>query len=232
VSHARPPGPRELAIEPLGDAAVLVRFGSRLDAELNRWVHALAAALAAAPEAWMVDVVPAYATLAVHYDPAQFPSPPFAAVRVPDAIRECWSRCSSTSTGRGALVEVPVRYGDLEGPDLEAVAAHAGMAPEEVVRRHHAVEYRVAMLGFAPGFPYLLGLDAALAIPRLAQPRLRVEAGSVAIGGLQTGIYPHAGPGGWRVIGRTSLVLFDAARQAPSLLQPGDRVRFRPEAGA
>lgn len=232
MSHARPPGPRQLAIEPLGDAAVLVRFGARLDAELNRWVHALAAALAAAPEAWMVDVVPAYATLAVHYDPLRLRSPANATVQVHEAIRERWSRCSSTRAEGGALVEVPVRYGGAAGPDLEALAAHAGMAPEEVVRRHHAVEYRVAMLGFAPGFPYLLGLDAALAMPRLAQPRLRVEAGSVAIGGLQTGIYPQAGPGGWRVIGRTSLVLFDAARRVPSLLQPGDRVRFQPEGGA
>ena len=121
-----------------------------------------------------------------------------------------------------------MRYGGEHGPDLDALAEHAGLSPREAVELHATAEYRVAMLGFAPGFPYLLGLDPRLAMPRLATPRQRVEAGSVGIGGAQAGIYPRPGPGGWRIIGRTDALLFDPARESPSLLAPGDRLRFVP----
>jgi KipI family sensor histidine kinase inhibitor len=124
------------------------------------------------------------------------------------------------------LVEIPVCYGGDFGPDLDALADHARLGAEEVVERHAGAMYTVAMLGFAPGFPYLFGLDPALHMPRRASPRTRVPAGSVAIGGAQTGIYPSELPGGWQLIGRTPLVLFDADRDPPSLLMPGDRVRF------
>jgi KipI family sensor histidine kinase inhibitor len=120
-----------------------------------------------------------------------------------------------------------VCYGGESGPDLDAVAEHAGLSRDDVIARHAAAEYTVAMLGFAPGFPYLLGLDRALQVPRRPSPRTRVPAGSVAIGGAQTGIYPRELPGGWHLIGRTPLVLFDPAREPPCLLAPGDRVRFR-----
>jgi KipI family sensor histidine kinase inhibitor len=126
----------------------------------------------------------------------------------------------------GRSVEIPVRYGSEHGPDLAALAAHAGLGEDDVIARHCAGEYRVAMLGFSPGFPYLLGLDPLLAMPRLDTPRTRVAAGSVGIGGAQTGIYPQAGPGGWRIIGRTALALFDPLHDPPTLLAPGDRVRF------
>ena len=118
-------------------------------------------------------------------------------------------------------------YGGEYGPDLEAVAVHAGLSPDAVVARHAAGDYSVAMLGFAPGFPYLLGLDPALHAPRRTDPRTRVPAGSVAIGGAQTGIYPRELPGGWNLIGRTPLPLFDPRREPPALLAAGDRVRFR-----
>ncbi len=117
-------------------------------------------------------------------------------------------------------------YGGEAGPDLADVAARAGIGADEAAARHAAGGYTVAMLGFAPGFPYLLGLDPSLATPRHATPRTRVEAGSVGIGGAQTGIYPASGPGGWRIIGRTPLRLFDAMRDPPTLLRAGDRVRF------
>lgn len=133
----------------------------------------------------------------------------------------------SSVMGEREAVAIPVCYGGEHGPDLAAVAGHARLAPGEVVRRHTAAEYTVAMLGFAPGFPYLLGLDAALHVPRRADPRTRVPAGSVAIGGAQTGIYPRELPGGWNLIGRTPQVLFDPERDPPCLLAPGDRVRFR-----
>lgn len=223
----------ELQFEALGDAALLVRFGDRVDVESNRMVHALAAALAAQRPAWLVDLVPAYASLGLYYDPHAFAAADDPLRIATEWVRARWSGMSSTrDSGHAGLLEIPVRYGGEGGPDLDAVAAHAGLSPREVVARHAAVEYRVAMLGFAPGFPYLLGLDPSLATPRLAQPRARVEAGSVAIGGAQTGIYPRPGAAGWRVIGRTDVVLFDPAREPASLLQPGDRVRFVPQDGA
>lgn len=127
----------------------------------------------------------------------------------------------------GRLIQIPVCYGGEYGPDLDAVAGHAGLAPDEIVARHAAAGYTVAMIGFAPGFPYLLGLDPTLAMPRRTDPRTRVPAGSVAIGGAQTGIYPRELPGGWQVIGRTPLVLFDPRRARPCMLAAGDGVRFR-----
>lgn len=222
MNAARRPAAEELTLEALGDAAVLVRFGEVLDAGVNGWVHELAGALRARQVAGVVDLVPAYAALAVHFD-----APGSACMAAAETIRRAWTSCAAAApVDAGRSVEVPVRYGGDEGPDLDAVAQHTGLSPHDVVRRHAAAEYRVAMIGFSPGFPYLLGLDRALATPRLAQPRARLAAGSVAIGGTQTGIYPHAGPGGWRVIGRTPLRLFDATREPASLLQPGDRVRF------
>ena len=124
-------------------------------------------------------------------------------------------------------IEIPVCYGGEFGPDLDAVATHCGLEPAEVSARHAAGDYRVAMLGFMPGFAYLLGLDESLHMPRRASPRTRVPAGSVAIGGAQTGIYPRELPGGWQLIGRTPLTLFDPSQAEPALLRPGQRVRFR-----
>jgi inhibitor of KinA len=126
------------------------------------------------------------------------------------------------------LVEIPVCYGGVYGPDLEAVARHTGLPPQELIRRHAAGSYRVYMLGFAPGFAYLGGMDEQLATPRKAEPRTAIPAGSVGIAGGQTGVYPLETPGGWQLIGRTPLPLFDAQRNPPSLLQMGNRVRFVP----
>lgn len=228
VGH-RPPRLSDVAIERLGDEALLIRFGERIEPELNRLVHALDAALRMHAPSWIVDVVPAYASLALFLDASSFAADADALNNAERWVRERLAQMSSTRpTTGGKAIEIAVHYGGADGPDLEAVAAHCGLSAHEVVSRHAAVEYRVAMLGFAPGFPYLLGLDPALAVPRLAQPRLRVEAGSVAIGGSQTGVYPGAGPGGWRVIGRTGRRLFDPSNLPPSLLAPGDRVRFIP----
>lgn len=129
---------------------------------------------------------------------------------------------------KGVLHEIAVAYGGQAGPDLQALAARAGMDMDGFVSSHAAAEYTVAFLGFQPGFPYMRGLPAGLHAPRRASPQVRVAAGSVAIGGAYCGIYPSAGPGGWQIIGRTAAVLFDPARDAPALLLPGDRVRFVP----
>ena len=128
----------------------------------------------------------------------------------------------------GILHDIAVEYGGAAGPDLRALAARAGMDAATFISRHAAVEYTVAFLGFQPGFPYLRGLPESLHAPRRASPRVRVAAGSVAIGGAYCGIYPAGGPGGWQIIGRTAAILFDPAREAPALLMPGDRVRFVP----
>lgn len=210
------------AIERLGEDALLLRFGRTIDAGTNARVHAFARQLSARRPAWLVDIVPAYATLALFLDGRTAGPDPQS-----DAIR--WLRdqpFDDRPAGTGREIAIAVRYGGDAGPDLNDAARHAGLSPEAFVARHAAGGYTVAMLGFAPGFPYLIGLDPALAIPRLATPRTRVEAGSVGIGGDQTGIYPRSGPGGWRIIGRTEQVLFDPLRTPPALLAPGDRVRF------
>jgi len=219
-----------VSIEPLGESALLIRIGEGLDVATSTRVHAAANALHAAGLPGVVDIVPAYATLAIHFDPLAWVDtnggPPLA--HVVSAVRAILDSPPSIAADQTKLVEIPVCYGGAHGPDLEVLAAHARLDADEVAARHASTIYRVAMLGFAPGFPYLLGLDPALAMPRRAAPRTRVPAGSVAIGGVQTGIYPAALPGGWQLIGRTPLVLFDAERDPPSLVMPGDRVRFVP----
>ena len=218
----------EFSIEPLGESALLIRIGEGLDDATNARVHAAASALHAAGLPGVVDIVPAYATLAIHFDPLAWVDanggPPLP--HVASAVRAMLASPPSITTEENRVVDIPVCYGGAHGPDLEALAEHAQLAVAEVIARHASTLYRVAMLGFAPGFPYLLGLDPALAMPRRASPRTRVPAGSVAIGGMQTGIYPAALPGGWQLIGQTPLVLFDAHRDPPSLVLPGDRVRF------
>ena len=225
ASAASGPG---FSIEPLGESALLLRFGEGLDAATNARVHAASAALQAAHLPGIVDIVPAYATLALHYDPALWTSDDGSAPwrHIADAVRTVFAHATAPASRTSVAIEIPVSYGGAFGPDLDDVARRAQLDAAEVIRRHTTVDYQVAMIGFAPGFPYLLGLDAALETPRRASPRTRVPAGSVAIGGAQTGIYPGESPGGWQLIGRTPAILFDALRSPPSLLSPGDLVRF------
>ena len=215
------------AVERLGEDALLLRLGDAIDEATNARVHALAARVAASRPPWLRDLVPAYASLALFVDADAFADdvdPLADAARWLDGMPQ--QADIAIDVGASRIVEIPVRYGGEDGPDLDAVAAHAGLSAQDVVALHCAGEYRVAMLGFAPGFPYLIGMDPRLSMPRLPTPRARVAAGSVGIGGAQTGIYPRPGPGGWRLIGRTAMVLFDAARDPPAALAPGDRVRF------
>jgi KipI family sensor histidine kinase inhibitor len=218
----------DFTIEPLGESALLLRFGTGLDPEANARVHAASATLRAAHLPGIVDIVPAYATLGLHYEPSAWLDahgrPPWR--NIAGAVKAIFRAPPAQAPRDAAAVEIPVCYGGAFGSDLELLARHARLEVAEVIARHTAATYRVAMLGFAPGFPYLFGLDPALQMPRRDSPRTRVPAGSVAIGGAQTGIYPSELPGGWQLIGRTPLVLFDARRDPPSLLMPGDRVRF------
>ncbi|HEX7130602.1 MAG TPA: 5-oxoprolinase subunit PxpB [Rhodanobacteraceae bacterium] len=217
----------DFTAEPLSEDALLLRFGQAVDARLNARVHAAAARLRASALPGIVEVAPAYASLLLRFDPRMW-----ADEQDPHASLLARARAALRGLSRvetvGREVEVPVCYGGAHGPDLEEVARHAGLSASQVIEHHAAREYTVAMLGFAPGFAYLLGMDRALHTPRRVVPRTRVPAGSVAIGGAQTGIYPRELPGGWMLIGRTPLTLFDPVRDPPCLLAPGDRVRFRP----
>jgi len=215
-------------IEPLGEQALLLRWGETADVATNRRVHASAARLRVAAFPWLIDCVPAYASLAVFFDASVLPGNDAITV-VRDCLLAMLEEPESPSENTAPrLVEIEVCYGGDFGPDFDDVAATCGLTAAQVIEKHTQPDYLVAMLGFSPGFPYLLGLDPALALPRLSTPRAQVAAGSVGIGGTQTGIYPHEGPGGWRLIGRTPRPLFDARRDPPALLLPGDRVRFVP----
>jgi KipI family sensor histidine kinase inhibitor len=211
------------AVQPLGEAGWTVTLGDRVERATHERVLALAERLAAAPPPGMAELVPGYATLTVFFDPA---------VADADALRLRLGELAATPPAtRGAeaperpVVALPTRY---DGPDLDEVAARTGLTRDQVVDLHSARVYRVYLLGFAPGFAYLGDLDAALVLPRRREPRPRVPAGSVGIAGAQTGVYPLATPGGWHLLGRTKVRLFDAAREPPALLHPGDRVRFEP----
>ena len=215
-----------IQFEPLAEDALLLRFGDRIDPLLNDRVHAAVSLLRHLPS---LECVPAYASVLLRFDPATWrDSEAPAHQRLEQAARAALEGADSFAAGPERCHEIPVCYGGLHGPDLQTLADHLGLATQALIARHAAATYRVAMIGFAPGFPYLLGLDPALAAPRRRDPRSRVPAGSVAIGGAQTGIYPADLPGGWQLIGRTPLRLFDALAQPPSLLAPGDRVSFRP----
>jgi inhibitor of KinA len=214
-------------VVPVGESAFTVEFGDTVDLSLNQHVHDLDAALREHPIPGILETVPTYRALLVLYKPtfnntARIRKALLARARTVAPAE----RAAGHEDEAGRLVEIPVHYGGEAGPDLADVAAHCDLTPEEVIRRHTTPTYQVAMLGFAPGFAYLVGLPPSLATPRLATPRRRVAPGSVGIAGEQTGIYALATPGGWRIIGRTTLTLFDPDREEPFSLKAGDRVRF------
>ena len=208
-------------IVPLGDSSVLVQFGSDIDISVNQRVHALASLLDVLPIEGMIETVPAYATLLVQYDPLTL-----SFTQIKNILLEKMSQVEETAFRKPKQVEVPVRYGGEYGPDLESVARHLQLQVEDVIRIHSERTYTVYMMGFTPGFPYMGKLDEALVMPRLATPRTRVPAGTVAIAGSQTGIYPIASPGGWQLIGWTPLQLFDPNCETPFMFSPGDEVKF------
>lgn len=208
------------AITALGDQALSVALGDQADAATGARVLAAVERLLAGRPAGVTDVVPGYTSLLVIHDPLR--------VR-PDEVR-AWLAGAlagpAAAAPPGRAVELPVLYDPGVAPDLEPLAAEKGLSPAALIALHTATDYRCALLGFRPGFPFLAGLDARLHAARLPTPRPRVPAGSVGIGGAQTGVYPVDSPGGWRLIGRTPLRLFDTTRAEPFLVRPGDRVRF------
>ncbi|MGN0983649.1 MAG: 5-oxoprolinase subunit PxpB [Gemmiger sp.] len=215
----------ELTFTPVGDCGVLAVCGASIDEAVNARVMALDRAVRTAALPGVTETVPTYAALLIRYDPLRTD---------PDALTAALRRLAASlrrgrgGPGAGRLVEIPVCYGGDCGPDLPFVAAHAGLREQEVVALHSGREYRIYMLGCLPGLPYLGGLAPRLYCPRLETPRTRIPAGSVGIGGQQTGIYPLDSPGGWRLIGRTPLTLFDPARGGRLPYAAGDRIRFVP----
>jgi KipI family sensor histidine kinase inhibitor len=205
----------------MGDAALLIELGMEIDEELNARVHALTAALA--DSVGIVEIIPAYASLLIQFDPVRISD-----ARLSEQLQALTERLDTTTTVPSAprIVEIPTHYGGEYGPDLEFVAQHNYLSPQAVIRHHTAQTYRVFMIGFAPGFPYLGILPSEIAAPRLDTPRPKIPAGSVGIAGRQTGIYPRESPGGWRLIGRTDVKLFDPSQNPPTRLRPGDLVQF------
>jgi len=207
----------------LGDSCVSIQFGDTIDMAVNARCVAVAASIENRALRGIRDVIPSYAAVTIHFDPCVLDRRGLLAEL--DSLAAAQTPVSNIS---GRIVEVPVTYGGDAGPDLAAVAAFGRCSEADVVQLHASTAYQVYMMGFLPGFAYMGPVDARIAMPRLETPRLRVAAGSVGIAGAQTGIYPCETPGGWRIIGRTSLILFDAARKEPFLVKAGDRVRFVP----
>jgi inhibitor of KinA len=211
----------EPRVVPLGDSALLVKFEERIDRAINERCIALAEALDGRRIAGVRDVVPAYHTVGVYFDPLRTDR-----LRLERELHAIIRMPPPDAADLRPAIRVPVCYGAADGPDLADVARFAGCSPEEVVALHTEAVYRVFMLGFSPGFAYLGSVEPRIAAPRRATPRIAVPAGSVGIAGQQTGIYPSETPGGWQLVGRTPLRMFDLQRTAPSVLRAGDRVQF------
>jgi KipI family sensor histidine kinase inhibitor len=204
-----------------GDSAVTVEFDERIDPAINARAIALAESLTAQPLEGVRDVVPTYRSVAVYFDPARTDLPRLITTLEREAVKP-----QPPVNADQPVVRIPVCYGGPFGPDLEGMAAIAGMSEEEFVGCHVAVRYRVFMLGYVPGFAYLGTVDSRIAVPRLKTPRVRVPRGAVGIAGTQTGIYPSETPGGWQILGRTPIRMFDLSRRQPFLLRPGNSVEF------
>jgi KipI family sensor histidine kinase inhibitor len=207
---------------PLGDAALTVEFGHEIEPALNAQVIAFAETVRAQMREGVLDVVPTYRSITIHVDPLCLDVSTLS-----DRLLQLSPAVSHHATS-GTHHTIPVLYGGEYGPDLEDVASFAKLSVAEAIRLHASILYRVYMLGFSPGFPYLGSVPAPLTLPRLATPRTSVPAGSVGIAGSQTGIYPTSTPGGWRLIGRTPVALYRPNSSTPFLLSPGDMVRFEP----
>ena len=206
-----------------GDKALYVELGDEISPELNRKVRAILNALDKAHIPGIIDLLPTYRSIQVYYDPLKIPLN-----ELKERLASLSQEASEETRRIGKVVDIPVAYGGEFGPDLEFVALHSSLTPDEVIKTHSSIDYLVYMLGFNTGFPYLGDLPEKIATPRLNTPRVKVPAGSVGIAESQTGIYPLESPGGWQLIGRSPIRLFDPAREPPVLTEPGDYIRFVP----
>ncbi|MBI4336350.1 MAG: 5-oxoprolinase subunit PxpB [Chloroflexi bacterium] len=206
---------------PCGDKALLVEFGNAISREANTRVRNMFLAVEKQGVTGVVDLVPTYRSVLVYYDPLRV-----SRQDLTEQLARLEQHLEEVPVEKPKVVEVPTVYGGEYGPDLGTVAQHNKLAPDEVVQVHAGTDYLVYMIGFTPGFPYLGGMSPKIATPRLKTPRTVIPAGSVGIAESQTGIYPLESPGGWQLIGRTPIKLFDPYREPPAILQPGDYVRF------
>ncbi len=206
-----------------GDTSVLVEFGNEISTEINARIRAFNIALETKSVSGIVETVPTYRSLTVHYRPEII-----RYEKLRDTLAGLLSGLDDVAIPPASVVEIPTLYGGEMGPDIGFVAEHNHKTVEEVIRIHSEPEYLIYMLGFTPGFPYMGGMSAEIATPRLTSPRVKIPGGSVGIAGSQTGVYPIDSPGGWQLIGKTPLKLYDAQRETPILLQAGQYVKYRP----
>ena len=204
-----------------GDSAVCVEFGNEISPEINKKIRAFKIAVEKSDIPGIVETVPTYRSLLVHYHPEVI-----GCKALTEKFDKLMGSLSSIPIPPPTVIEIPVLYGGEMGPDIENVAEHNHKTVEEVIKIHTSEEYLIYMIGFIAGFPYLGGMSKEIATPRLKSPRVKIEGGSVGIAGEQTGIYPVASPGGWQLIGRTPLKLYDADREKPVLLEAGQYIKF------
>lgn len=207
----------------VGDCAVSVEFGQEISLEINHKVMALKMVLEREPIRGIVEMIPTYCSLLIQYDPMDLR---YGQLR--EKLYTLVNQLDKVEMPPKQVVEIPVAYGGEYGPDLGEVARTHNISEEEVIKLHSEPEYPIYMLGFVAGFPYLGGMNKAIATPRKKSPRLKIEAGSVGIAGEQTGIYSVESPGGWQIIGRTPLKLYDVNRNEPVLLKAGQYIKFKP----
>lgn len=204
-----------------GDTSLTVEFGNEISESINTQIRAFSIALQNSKIPGIVETVPTYRSLMIHYDPGVILYKPLV-----QKLTALLGQLDKIEIPPSEVLEIPVLYGGEMGPDLDFVAQHSGKTPEEVVQIHTSTEYLIYMLGFTPGFTYLGGMSDEIATPRLKTPRVKIPAGSVGIAGSQTGVYPIDSPGGWQLIGRTPVRMYDPDRETPILPQAGQYIKF------
>ncbi len=208
-----------------GEAAVVIEFGDEISTEINAQIRKLIEEIEKQNWKGIVEMIPTYRSLLVQYDPLEWSFDSLVG-----KLRQLHTHSDSASSESEeiTLIEIPTVYGGEYGPDIGFVAEHAKLSEQEVIHRHAGRDYLVYMMGFIPGFTYLGGMDPALETPRLTTPRVKILPGSVGIAGMQTGIYPSASPGGWQIIGRTPVQLYNSAANPPVFIHSGDYIRYVP----
>ena len=214
---------QDIRILTAGDSSLLVEFGKEISPDINRKIAATVQLMKEQHIEGVVDIIPAFCSLLINYDPRVI-SYEEMKQRMQDLIKVD----AKAEAGRKRVFEIPVCYGGEYGPDIANIAKNAGLSEKEVIEIHSSRDYLIYMLGFLPGFTYLGGLDERIHTPRLATPRIKINAGSVGIGGSQTGIYPLDSPGGWQLMGMTPVKTYDPEREIPILVEAGDYIRFVP----
>ena len=212
---------QDIRILTAGDSSILIEFGKEISPEINQKIAATVQLIKDQQIEGVVDVIPAFCSLLINYDPRVV-----LYDQICERMKGLANMDAKTGAGSKRIFEIPVCYGGKYGPDIDTIADNAGLSVEEVIKIHSSKDYLIYMLGFLPGFCYLGGLDERIHTPRLANPRIKIPAGSVGIGGSQTGIYPLDSPGGWQLMGMTPVKTYNPARETPILVQAGDYIRF------